>query len=101
VRSWLVTAPTARASSRCRRTVRAAILRSHGSIGTSILYTSLTSVVGFAVLVFSEFRPNAYFGVLTGVAMIAALFGMLTLLPVLLTVVSPWSGPPAKPEAGA
>ena len=75
-----------------------AIRRSHASIGTSILYTSLTTVVGFAVLYFSEFRPNAYFGVLTGLAMVAALFGMLTLLPVLLSVVNPFKGeaPPAK-----
>ncbi|MBX3471724.1 MAG: RND family transporter [Planctomycetes bacterium] len=68
--------------------VGAALVRTSGSIGTSILYTSLTSVVGFSVLAFSEFRPNAYFGVLTGLAMIAALFGMLTLLPVLVA----WTG---------
>ncbi|MCA8923202.1 MAG: RND family transporter [Planctomycetes bacterium] len=70
--------------------VDAALLRSHGSIGTSILYTSLTGVVGFTVLVFSEFRPNAYFGVFTGVAMAAALFGVLTLLPVLLRAYNPF-----------
>ena len=64
--------------------VEAAILRSHGSIGTSIFYTSATTVVGFAVLAFSNFRPNAYFGVLTGFAMVAALFAMLTVLPVLI-----------------
>jgi predicted RND superfamily exporter protein len=64
--------------------VASALERTSGSIGTSILYTSLTSVVGFAVLAFSEFRPNAYFGVLTGLAMVAALFAMLTLLPVLV-----------------
>ena len=52
--------------------VEAAIFRSHGSIGTSILYTSLTTVVGFGVLAFSNFRPNSYFGVLTGFAMVAA-----------------------------
>lgn len=62
----------------------AALERTSGSIGTSIFYTALTSVVGFAVLALSEFRPNAYFGVLTGLAMIAALFAMLTLLPVLV-----------------
>lgn len=68
--------------------VPAALVRTSGSIGTSILYTSLTSVVGFSVLAFSEFRPNAYFGVLTGLAMVAALFAMLTVLPVLVA----WSG---------
>ncbi len=83
--------------------VRAALLRTSGSIGTSILYTSLTSVVGFAVLAFSEFRPNAYFGVLTGLAMIAALFAMLTLLPVLVAATGLFrrrAAPPA-PAGGA
>lgn len=64
--------------------LQAALERTSGSIGTSIFYTALTAVVGFAVLALSEFRPNAYFGVLTGLAMIAALFAMLTLLPVLV-----------------
>lgn len=72
--------------------VPAALVRTSGSIGTSILYTSLTSVVGFAVLAFSAFRPNAYFGVLTGVAMIAALFAMLTLLPVLVAATGLFRG---------
>ena len=54
-----------------------------GSIGTSIFYTSVTSIVGFGALAVSEFRPNAYFGILTGLAMVAALFAMLTLLPTL------------------
>ncbi|MEZ6184480.1 MAG: MMPL family transporter [Planctomycetota bacterium] len=93
--------------------VEQALLRSHGSIGTSILYTSLTGVVGFVVLVFSEFRPNAYFGAFTGVAMAAALFGVLTLLPVLLRGWNPFgtearqgklraTGPsPAEPPGAA
>ena len=38
--------------------VQGAILRSHGSIGTSIFYTSATTVVGFAVVAFSNFRPT-------------------------------------------
>jgi len=60
-----------------------ALIRTSGSIGTSIFYTSVTSIVGFGALAVSEFRPNAYFGVLTGLAMVAALFAMLTLLPTL------------------
>ncbi|MGE0710261.1 MAG: RND family transporter [Planctomycetota bacterium] len=71
--------------------VGAAIERSHASIGTSILYTSLVSVVGFVVLVFSAFRPNAYFGLFTGFAMVAALFAMLTLLPVLIQLGNPFA----------
>jgi uncharacterized protein len=71
--------------------IAAAIERSHGSIGTSILYTSLTSVVGFVVLVVSEFLPNAYFGLFTAFAMVAALFAMLTLLPVLISLTKPFA----------
>jgi predicted RND superfamily exporter protein len=71
--------------------VAAAIERSHASIGTSILFTSLVSVVGFTVLVFSAFRPNAYFGLFTGFAMVAALFAMLTLLPVLIALTNPFA----------
>jgi predicted RND superfamily exporter protein len=80
--------------------VEAALVRTSGSIGTSILYTSLTSVVGFAVLAFSEFRPNAYFGAFTGLAMVTALFAMLTLLPVLVRATGLFrrrAAPPAAP----
>ena len=75
-----------------RRTgdLRTAVEASHASIGTSILWTSLTSVVGFSVLAGSEFLPNAYFGLLTGFAMIAALSGMLVLLPAMLAVWNPF-----------
>ena len=48
-------------------------------------------MVGFVVLVFSAFRPNAYFGLFTGFAMVAALFAMLTLLPVLIQLLDPFS----------
>lgn len=78
--------------------IAGAIERSHGSIGTSILYTSLTSVVGFVVLVVSEFLPNAYFGLFTAFAMVAALFAMLTLLPVLISLTRPFG---AIQRAGA
>ncbi|RMG10736.1 MAG: hypothetical protein D6731_16880 [Planctomycetota bacterium] len=70
--------------------ISAALRRSHASIGTSILYTSLTTVVGFSVLAVSNFRPNAYFGIFTGFAMVAALFAMLTVLPVLIFAFRPF-----------
>jgi len=62
----------------------AAIIRSHGSIGRAMYYTTVTVVLGFSVLAFSNFVPTIYFGVLTGIAMIAALVADLTLMPVLL-----------------
>lgn len=78
--------------------VAGAIARSHGSIGTSIFWTALTTVVGFSVLVFSAILPNAYFGAFTAFAMIAALFAMLTLLPVLIAWTRPFG---AATRAGA
>lgn len=68
----------------------AAVLRSHASIGLSIFYTTLTSIAGFWVLALSHFKPNVYFGIFTGLAMIIALFGDLVLLPIGLTWVKPF-----------
>jgi uncharacterized protein len=78
----------------------AAVQRSHESIGIAIFYTTLTCIVGFWVLALSNFVPNIYFGIFTGVAMLASLFGALTILPITLALVKPFKGPtsPAAPE---
>ena len=65
-------------------TAEEAVLAAHGSIGKAILYTALTVVGGFWVLVFSNFKPTIYFGMFTSLAMAAALLASLVLLPVLL-----------------
>jgi predicted RND superfamily exporter protein len=62
----------------------------HSSIGDAIFYTSLTVVVGFAILLFSNFIPTIYFGVLTAAAMIIALFASLTVLPKLILLWKPF-----------
>ena len=69
---------------------RAAMFRSHGSIGRAMYYTTLTVVVGFAMLTLSNFTPSLYFGVLTVVAMIAAVAGALLLLPQLILIFRPF-----------
>jgi len=58
--------------------------RSHSSIGRAMYYTSLTITIGFSILVFSNFIPTIYFGLLTGFSMIAALLANMTLLPLLI-----------------
>jgi predicted RND superfamily exporter protein len=68
--------------------------RCHGSIGHALYYTSLTIIIGFSILVLSNFIPSIYFGLLTGLAMFIALTGALTLLPCLLVVFKPF-GPGA------
>lgn len=62
----------------------ASIERSHGSIGRAMYYTSVTIALGFSILALSNFVPTVYFGLLTGLAMLAALLADLTLLPLLL-----------------
>jgi predicted RND superfamily exporter protein len=68
---------------------RAAMHRSHGSIGRAMYYTTLTVMVGFSLLTLSNFNPSLYFGVLTDIAMMAAVAGALLLLPKLLLVFKP------------
>ncbi len=58
--------------------------RCHGSIGHAMYYTSVTIIIGFSILVLSNFMPSVYFGLLTGLAMLVALFAALTLLPRLM-----------------
>ena len=62
----------------------AAIKRSHDSIGRALYYTTMTVVLGFSILVMSNFIPTIYFGVLSGLAMSTALLANLMLLPLLL-----------------
>jgi predicted RND superfamily exporter protein len=68
----------------------AAMHRSHGSIGKAMYYTSVIIIFGFSIMVLSEFIPTIYFGLLTGLAMFAALMGALFLLPKLILLVRPF-----------
>jgi len=61
----------------------------HGSIGKAMYYTSSIIVIGFSILSLSNFIPTIYFGLLTGLAMVAALLASLTLLPALLILFKP------------
>ena len=71
----------------------AAMNRCHGSIGKAMYYTSVTITLGFSILALSEFMPTIYFGLLTGAAMVVALIGALTLLPLLIVVFRPLGSP--------
>ena len=68
----------------------AAMHRSHASIGYAMYYTSITVVIGFSILVLSNFIPSIYFGLLTGLAMVIALIAALTLLPRLIILLKPF-----------
>ncbi|WP_308366276.1 MULTISPECIES: MMPL family transporter [unclassified Microbulbifer] len=63
--------------------------RSHATIGRAMFYTAITIIAGFSILALSKFVPSIYFGLLTALAMSAALLGSLTLLPLLLLLFKP------------
>jgi len=75
----------------------ATMKRCHASIGKSMFYTSLTIIVGFSILVLSNFIPTIYFGLLTSLAMLIAILGALTLLPQLILMTRPYGPGTASP----
>ncbi len=70
--------------------LKEAMYRSSGSIGKAIVLTTVVNTVGFGMLVFSNFKPTAYFGFFTAFALVAALLLVLTLLPVLIMMFKPF-----------
>ncbi|HHW4150644.1 TPA: MMPL family transporter, partial [Campylobacter coli] len=69
------------------KSVEEAILASHLSIGSALYYTTIGIVLGFSVMMSSNFIPTIYFGVLTVFVMILLLSGSLFLLPSLLVTI--------------
>jgi predicted RND superfamily exporter protein len=78
------------------RDYSAAMYRCHNSIGRAMYYTTLTVVIGFSTLTLSNFNPSIYFGLLTVLAMVAAVLGALLLLPRLIVQFKPF-GPEGAP----
>jgi predicted RND superfamily exporter protein len=78
------------------RNYRQTMYRCHGSIGRAMYYTTITVMIGFCMLTLSNFTPSIYFGLLTVLAMAAAVVGALLLLPCLFIR---WR--PLGEEAGA
>ncbi len=62
----------------------------HSSIGNAVFYTTMTIIFGFSILIFSNFIPTIYFGVLTAAAMFLALLAALTVLPKLILFWKPF-----------
>jgi predicted RND superfamily exporter protein len=77
------------------RNYLATMYRCHESIGRAMFYTSVTIILGFSILVLSNFNPSIHFGLLTGLAMLVAVLGALILLPQLILTFKPL-GPGAQ-----
>ena len=63
------------------KSVEEAVIASHLSIGSALYYTTISVVLGFGVMMSSNFIPTIYFGFLTVFVMLLLLSGSLILLP--------------------
>jgi predicted RND superfamily exporter protein len=66
-----------------------AIKAATNNIGRAMFYTTLVITAGFLIMVFSNFVPTMYFGILTATAMVTALIANLLMLPMLLARFKP------------
>jgi predicted RND superfamily exporter protein len=81
-------------------TLRQAVDSAMTVAGPPIVSTSVILVGGFWTLLAASFRPNMYFGLLSGVTMAFALLGDLLLLPALLPRCFPRSTGSLRATAG-
>lgn len=65
--------------------IKAALVNS----GIPIFFTSFTLIAGFTVLLFSNFKPILYFGVLISLTMLGCLIGVILVLPAIIYFVKP------------
>lgn len=79
------------------QSVAEAIAAAHQTVGRAMVFSTLALVIGFLVLVTSEFVPTVYFGTLVSLAMLGGLAGNLVVLPLLLTMVSQEGKPNGAP----
>ena len=67
------------------KTVHAALVQCQQSVGLAMIFSTVALIIGFGVLVTSEFVPTIYFGALMSLAMLGGMFGNLIVLPLLLS----------------
>lgn len=83
---------------RSRGSGRDAVAEALAIAGRPMVLTTIVAALGFLILCFSEFRPLVHFGLISAVALFAALLGDLLLLPALLCLGSPEAeGPRGAP----
>jgi predicted RND superfamily exporter protein len=74
-----------RHSRREGKSVHEALLICQQSVGTAMIFTTAALIVGFGVLITSQFVPTIYFGALMSLAMLGGMLGNLIVLPLLLS----------------
>jgi predicted RND superfamily exporter protein len=63
-----------------------ALSRTHRSTGKAMVFANIALMLGFSILVLSQFLPTIHFGILVSLAICGGLLGNLVMLPVLLRV---------------
>jgi len=66
--------------------------------GSSMVFTTVVMIAGFAVLTLSEFPPTYQFGALISATFLLALLLDLLLTPALMVVLRPFGSPPVGPR---
>ncbi len=75
---------------KCNGNYRKTLYICGDTIAYAMFYTTLVITAGFSILVFSNFIPTIYFGLLTGLAMVMALVSNLCLLPAMILIFKPF-----------
>jgi uncharacterized protein len=69
---------------RAGKSVHEALVACQQSVGLAMIFSTIALIVGFGVLVTSDFVPTIYFGSLMSLAMLGGMLGNLIVLPLLL-----------------
>jgi predicted RND superfamily exporter protein len=67
------------------KAVHAALAQCQQSVGLAMIFSTLALIIGFGVLITSDFVPTIYFGALMSLAMLGGMLGNLIVLPLLLS----------------
>ncbi|MEM1348334.1 MAG: efflux RND transporter permease subunit, partial [Myxococcota bacterium] len=81
-----------------RDSVYDALVYTFFGAGRAILLTSVLLLLGLSIVMFSSFKPSAFFGRLTGITIAGAIFGDLLLLPPILLLVYKLKGRDVSPS---
>ena len=70
-----------------------AMHRAHSTIAFGMFYYSLATIIGFLVLVTSNFIPTMIFGLLTVIVLVVAIMSDLLFSPLLVVLFKPFGKP--------
>ncbi len=66
-----------------------AIQRTLSGVGRALIFTTIVATCGFLVFCLSNFKAIQYFGLLTGITMVSAIFAVLLILPSCILLFKP------------